>query len=146
MKNKEAYVGKMVELLAAGDRPALKNGVLVSCADIGSCENCDFCGNGCTDYKSANTVFSRWANEEFVTPEINWDLVPIDTPIYVWDGDDERPCKLRRHFAGIGNDGRICAWQDGRTSFTNPEQIPLNHWKHAELAEFHSEWMKKKEG
>ena len=66
MKNKEAYIDKMVELVAVGDRAALKNGVLVSCADIGSCENCDFCGNGCTDYKSANTVFSRWANESLL--------------------------------------------------------------------------------
>lgn len=150
MKNKEAYVDRMVELLSDDKAPGLKNGVLVSCASFCCCKDCDFCADGmsesCKDKHGINQEFVQWANEEFVTPEINWDLVPIDTPIYVWDGDDELPCKLRRHFAGIGNDGRIYAWQDGKTSFTNPEQIPLNHWKHAELEKFRSEWMKRKEG
>lgn len=146
MKNKEAYIDEIVELLAAGDKPALKNGILVRCAEFCCCNNCDFNDAGCGSKNGINRSFTRWANEEFVTPEINWDLVPIDTPIYVWDGGGEHPCKLRRHFAGIESNGRICTWQDGKTSFTNPEHIPLNKWEHAEPAEFHSEWLKRKEG
>lgn len=144
MKNKEAYINKMVELLAEGGRPALKNGALVSCACIGSCDICDFCNDGCTDYKGANTAFTRWANEEYVPMEANWDLVPLDTPIYVWrESYDER---RKAHFAGIGTDGLIYVWQNGRSSFTNPKGYRPDKWENAEPAEFHSEWMKRKEG
>lgn len=150
MKNKEAYVDRMVELLSDDKAPGLKNGVLVSCASFCSCRECDFCADGvresCKDKHGINQEFAQWANEEFVVPEINWDLVPLDTPIYVWDEDDERPCKIRAHFAGIGIDGSVYAWQDGRTSFTNAAMIAPIKWKHAELTEFHAEWTKRKEG
>ena len=146
MKNKEAYIDEIVELLAAGDKPALKNGILVSCASFCCCNNCDFNDAGCGSKNGINRSFTRWANEEFVVPEANWDLVPLDTPIYVWNEDDGCKIKICAHFAGIGIDGSVYAWQNGKTSFTNPDRLAPNKWKHAELTEFHAEWTKRKEG
>lgn len=144
MKNKEAYIDEIVELLAAGDKPALKNGILVRCAEFCCCNNCDFNDAGCGSKDGINRSFTRWANEEYVPLEVNWDLVPLDTPIYVWrESYDER---RKAHFAGIGIDGLIYVWQNGRSSFTNPKGYRPDRWEHAEPAEFHAEWTKRKEG
>ena len=132
---------KIIDLISDGEEVAIKNNIPTFCLSFGSCDGClmfNQSENGSCD----PGLFKKWANEEYVPPEVDWEKVPIDTPIYVWNGDGE---KCSRHFAGIaryGSDVQICAWNHGRTSFTTINKSP---WDHAELAEPHPEWVKKKE-
>lgn len=72
-----------------------------------------------------------WLVEEHKEPSIDWENVPIDTPILVRDSDDGE--WLKRHFAGVGtNSETITAWSNGNTSFTENTRNP---WIHAKLWE-----------
>lgn len=74
-----------------------------------------------------------WLMEEYKEPEepkIDWENVPVDTPILVRDNDNAYWEK--RHFAEFVN-GKIYAWDMGATSFSN-----INgkvRWKYAKLWE-----------
>lgn len=60
---------------------------------------------------------------------IDWSTVPVDTKILVWDQDAE--LKRKRHFAGVAEErGKIRAWDNGRTSFT---ETGASEWMYAEL-------------
>lgn len=64
---------------------------------------------------------------------IDWTKVPVDTKILVRNSNDNEWCK--RHFAKY-EDGRIYAWQDGRSSFTIKEYPITSYgteWNQAKL-------------
>ena len=63
---------------------------------------------------------------------IDWDKVPVDTPILVKQsgGDDWE----KRHFAYF-KDGRVYAWLSGTTSWTNNNANNTFSWGKAKLAE-----------
>lgn len=69
-----------------------------------------------------------WNKEN--TPDDDWDKVPVDTPIYVRDKYDN-PWR-KAHFAKYEN-GKVYAWDGGRTSFTSEKLC--SWWKRAKLAE-----------
>ena len=61
------------------------------------------------------------------TPYADW---PIDAKIWVWDTGSE---KMKRHFAGIADNGKPKAFLNGYSSWSAPLQT--NEWDYAELAE-----------
>ena len=64
---------------------------------------------------------------EEVSPYTDW---PIDAKILVWDTGSE---KMKRHFAGIADNGKPKAFLNGYSSWSAPLQT--NEWDYAELAE-----------
>ena len=87
------------------------------------CRDCLFYGIGCNRRKK------KWLDQPAFDPEkdIDWSKVPVDTPVIVWNTDEE----YRRYFSGI-KDGRFNAYADGRTSWSS---ITGNicHWNHCKL-------------
>lgn len=72
-----------------------------------------------------------WAYEEYEEPEIDWNKVPVDTPIYVRDRKNAE--WLPRHFAGYKR-GDVWAWNGGETSHT-ATMMEVSKWELAKLAE-----------
>ena len=73
--------------------------------------------------------------ENYEEPEklgINWNEIPVDTPILVRNTEDEP--WLRRYFAKYEN-GRIHAWSIGRTSWTANTVAHTTSYAYAKLAE-----------
>ena len=85
--------------------------------------------------RGANTlVFDRRGIENILEPykeehEIDWYKVAVDTPILVKSSENDY--WHERHFAKYVN-GRVYAWNDGKTSWTEDGVIA---WKYAKLAE-----------
>lgn len=151
MKNKEFYLDEIIDLISHGCKVAVKDNAPSACQVSCECDECLFYGRtGVAGYWKCNIEkFKEWANEEHVEYVVDWEKVPIDTPIYVWDDGDER--KTKAHFARAEEDEEddfilcIYAWDGGGTSFTRDNcGIKTTGWDHAELAEPHPEWMKKK--
>lgn len=94
-------------------KPMLWNG---DCAGV----DCDYC----------HVLMMLWLQEEHEEPEVDWESVPIDTPILV-RGDEEDEWR-KRYFAGLSDREGTYAWADGTTSFTGIVRSP---WKHAKLWE-----------
>lgn len=63
---------------------------------------------------------------------VDWSKIPIDTPILVKDDCDDNWEKA--YFAGY-EDEMICAWNNGRTSFSARNKDDTFIWDHAKLAE-----------
>ena len=81
---------------------------------------CDYMANGRISLE----------NEHFFDLEYEHDIwlgVEVDTPIYVRKSDNG--IWLPRHFAKYEN-GRIFAWDDGRTSFTSEKSSDITYWKY----------------
>lgn len=126
MTNFEKYKDDIINAVAHGDRVGVKDGELIMCDDI-YCTECIFydgsgdCGNRMVD----------WLNAEYVEPVIDWSKVPIDTKVLCRDKVTEE-C-LKRHFAGINDNGRLTSFKGGRTSWTNDgDKIP---WTFMKLAD-----------
>lgn len=85
--------------------------------------------------RGANTlVFDRKGIENILKPyeeepEIDWYKVAVDTPILVKNSKNDY--WHERHFAKYVN-GRVYAWNDGKTSWTEDGVIA---WEYAKLAE-----------
>lgn len=98
---------------------------ITACAGM-NCSNCFFnksCGESCTEKRK------KWLDRPVLDPEkdIDWSKVSVDTPVIVWNTDEE----YRRYFSGI-KDGRFSAYSDGRTSWSS---ITGNtcYWNHCKL-------------
>ena len=137
MLNKEKYAKEILDIVCSGNVVGKRNGHLCPCANI-HCSNCEF--NKC-DTSICNEEFTKWANSEYKEPEIDWNKVPVDTPIYVWDNNDNRTYK--RHFAGYNKvNNMIIAFDDGGTSWSRG--TTTTRWIHAKIKEGVdcSEWYK----
>ena len=137
MLNKEKYAKEILDIVCSGDDIGKRNGHLCPCANI-HCSNCEF--NKC-DTSICNEEFTKWANSEYKEPEIDWNKVPVDTPIYVWDNNDNRTYK--RHFAGYNKvNNMIIAFDNGGTSWSSG--ATTTRWIHAKIKEGVdcSEWYK----
>ena len=73
---------------------------------------------------------------------INWNLIPIDTPVLVQN--EGNTVWYKRHFAKVGKNGKICTFTNGKTSFScsdivNPSYSysdgDLIQWDIAKLSE-----------
>ena len=85
--------------------------------------------------RGANTlVFDKNGIENILKPykeehEIDWSQVAVNTPILVRNYEEQTWYK--RHFAKY-KDGKVCAWNNGRTSWTG---TCTTAWEFAKLAE-----------
>lgn len=75
----------------------------------------------------------KWLVAEYKEPEIDWSKVPIDTPVLVRHGNKW----LKRHFAGVDDNGQPTAWNLGVTSWSeqNALRITCADMKLAEVEE-----------
>ena len=130
MLNKEKYAKEIIDIACNGDSVGMRNGILCSCDTINNCKHCDFYNEGIL----CEEVIKEWANSECKEPEIDWDKVPIDTPIYVWDNYEDKIYKKKRYFAEYDtNNDKIIAFTEGQTSWTSDQNIMV--WDNAEIKE-----------
>lgn len=136
MLNKEKYAKEILDIVCQdGANPAIINNAPINCDDI-DCRKCNFFRSS-----SCRSAFIEWANSEYKEREIDWNKVPVDTPIYVWDNEDK--ISYRRYFAGYDkNNNRIIAFAYGKTSWSN-DQSTIK-WDNAKIKEGIdcSEWYK----
>ena len=113
---------KVKDIFAESFAVNKETGEVLKCFKL-PCRLCLFRGNGCGDARR------KWLDQPVVDPEkdIDWLEVPVDTPVIVWNTDEE----YRRYFSGI-KDGRFSAYSDGRTSWSS---ITSNicYWNHCKL-------------
>ena len=73
-----------------------------------------------------------WLFSEYEEPEIDWSKVKVDTPILV--RESEQNPWLKRYFAKFKN-GKVYAWDSGKTSWSIEDKTGMLCWKYAKLAE-----------
>lgn len=73
-----------------------------------------------------------WLFSEYKEPEIDWSKVKVDTPILV--KDILKSEWIKRYFAKYEN-GRVYVWKEGKTSWSAVNELDVNSWKYAKLAE-----------
>lgn len=123
MTNFEKYIDDFIFASAENDlcagfiEPVILNPRFIYCQDI-KCEDC-------------RKMVKDFMQEEYKGAPVDWSKVAVDTPIFVRDYEtvDWTP----RYFARYEN-GKIFAWKDGTTSFTNQGERPIE-WAYAKLAE-----------
>ena len=121
MLNKEKYAKEILDIVCSGNDIGKRNGHLYPCANM-NCSDCEFTYN-------CNEEFTRWANSEYKEREIDWNKVPVDTPIYVWDNG----ATYKRYFAGYDKKyNMIIAFDNGGTSWSS---ITATKWNNAEIKE-----------
>lgn len=104
-------------------------GEIVCCGDT-HCNECLF--QGSEDANCSQKAF-KWADEEYIEPEIDWSKVPVDTPVLV---SHNKKLWYNRYFAGINFNGDPVVYSDGRTSWSNETfGREFEHFNYIELAE-----------
>ena len=139
MLNKEKYAKEILDIVCQdGTIPAVVNNVPIRCTDVSYCHDCKFYYND-----DCINAFIKWANSEYKEHKIDWNKVPVDTPIYVWDNYEDKIYKRKRYFAEYDtNNDKIIAFTEGQTSWTSDQNIMV--WDNAEIKEGIdcSEWYK----
>ena len=81
MLNKEKYAKEILDIVCQdGTIPAVVNNVPIKCTDALDCYDCKFYYND-----DCINAFIKWANSEYKEREIDWNKVPVDTPILITD-------------------------------------------------------------
>ena len=99
-----------------------------SCAKT-LCAKCLFYGSG-----NCEKAKSEWVDRPVLDPEkdIDWERVPIDTPVIVWNSDFGFDHVTRkRHFSGIKG-GCFGAYDSGCTSWSSIDGR-IFYWDHCKL-------------
>lgn len=128
MTNKEKYKEQIFEIACEASRCALVNGVhnqirLQTCAST-SCSACLFDNNG-----GCSQRFIEWLEEEAV--EFDWSKVEVDTKVLV---SHDNKTWSKAHFAFYDvEDGGICVFSGGKTSFTNKDCTDYEYYSYAKL-------------
>lgn len=91
---------------------------------------------GCDDIPCSwcSVLLELWLDEEYEEPEVDWDNVPVDTPVLVRNSKNED--WTLRHFKRIRDTAethKFETWGDGMTSRTTDGIISL--WRYCEPAE-----------
>lgn len=81
------------------------------------------------DEPNCRTAFKDWLDSEYKETEIDWDKVPVDTPVFVW-GDNRKTLK-EDIFRLMKSDSLYETFDNGATSWT---ACTTSRWKHCELA------------
>ena len=125
MLNKEKYAKEILDIVCQdGVNPAVIDNIPVNCLGT-ECHRCQFYDTYCVG------AFVKWANSEYKEPEIDWDKVPVDTPVYVWENGDSDIYK--RYFAGYDKKyNMIIAFDNGGTSWNS---ITTTKWNNAKIKE-----------
>ena len=109
MTNKEKYKEEILDYLINCSDIAIdkKTGTVCDCSFQIGCSWCAFCnedGNCCERNKT------KWLNEEYVEPKVDWSKVPVDTPVLV---SQNGSTWFKRYFAGFDK-GVVSAWNQGQ--------------------------------
>ena len=134
MLNKEKYAKEIIDISCDGYDIAKQNGHLQPCSHT-DCSKCDF-----NTTLSCPEEIRKWANSEYKEREIDWNKVPVDTPVYVWENGDSDIYK--RYFAGYDKkNNMIIAFDKGGTSWSS---AITTKWDNAKIKEGVdcSEWYK----
>lgn len=129
MINKEKYKEKIFEIACQGSICAcvkLNNGIL----KLQPCRN-TYC-EACIFYSEkvrCEEVFIKWLEEE--ATETDWSKVEVDTKILV-SCNNKIWHKAYFAFYDVEN-GCICVFPDGRTSFTNKDHSGYEYYPYAKL-------------
>lgn len=91
------------------------------------CSECDFGGK-----KDCKPYIEEWLFSEYEEPEVEWSKVKVDTPILI--RESEQALWLKRYFAKF-KDGKVYAWNGGKTSWSIEDKTDMLSWKYAKLAE-----------
>ena len=136
MLNKEKYAKEILDIVCQdGTIPAVVNNIPIKCTDALDCYDCKFYYND-----DCINAFIKWVNSEYKERKIDWNKVPVDTPIYVWNNNDNGTYK--RHFAGYDKiNNMIIAFDNGGTSWSS---VTTTKWDNAKINEGIdcSEWYK----
>lgn len=124
MTNREKYAKKILDIVCAGKRIAVKNGVPCDCSAT-DCGECDLSYG----YGPCSGELVEWCNSEYIEPPVDWSKVPVDTPILVRDSKNKK--WIERHFAKYEG-GKVYAFESGFTSWSQDEF--LYSWEYAKLA------------
>ena len=122
MTNREKYLDEILAAMSWGKF----SGEIDHCQNH-KCDDCDFE----TGQRSCRKEIMDWLRAEVdKEPEVDWNKVPVDTPVWVRDRDGNtwRP----RYFARYEN-GLIYTWADGATSWSS-DGI-RTYWNQVKLAE-----------
>lgn len=133
MNNLEKYQKELAKYLLNNESFCVtKEGDICNCSGYSciSCRNClfdsfPFGGNGCIKARK------DWLMEECVEPKVDWSKVAVDTPILVRNFESD--LWKHRYFAKYEN-GKIYAWDGGRTSWSVNESNDIIDWSFAKLA------------
>ena len=125
MLNKEKYANEILDIVCQdGVNPAVIDNIPVNCLGT-ECHSCQFYDTYCV------RTFVEWANSEYKEREIDWNKVPVDTPIYVWDNGDSDIYK--KYFAGYDKiNNMIIAFDNGETSCSS---VTTTKWDNAKIKE-----------
>lgn len=121
MTNREKYLDEILAAMSWGKF----SGEIDHCQNH-KCDDCDFE----TGQRSCRKEIMDWLRAEVdKEPEVDWNKVPVDTPVWVRDrdGDTWKP----RYFARYEN-GLIYTWANGATSWSG-DGIGT-YWNQAKLA------------
>lgn len=121
MKNHEKYADK---IRGYDDKDFCKDFVKLHILKSRGCTN-----TSCDQCKMLQTI---WLLEEYEEPETDWSKVEVDTPILVRTVEGAE--WFKRHFAKY-EDGRVFVWNNGKTSWTAPDDELMTDWNYAKLAE-----------
>ena len=129
MTNGEHYAEKLMDFACVNMSFAVnQDGRLDRCDSI-PCDDCRFYvenSKDCSDYRR------EWIKQEYV-PTIDWTKVPVDTKVWVKDGDNSW---VREHFAKYDG-GRVYTYLYGKTSwsFGRDKSDYIDSWDEAKLAD-----------
>lgn len=125
MTNYEKNRAKVDKIWETNSGIAIVDGEVKPCVET-ACECCDLYYGNCA------VQISKWLVAEHKEPQTNWSEVKVDTPIIVRDFEEVK--WQRAYFAGYEN-GKVCAWRGGRTSWTAMAQDDILYWNCAKLVE-----------
>lgn len=91
------------------------------------CLDCVFKDQDCCSPKKVE----QWLQSEHVE-QVDWSKVKVDTPILI--RESEQNPWLKRYFAKF-KDGKVYAWNSGKTSWSIEDKADMLCWKYAKLAE-----------
>ena len=134
MKNREKYKNELMDVIKTDGRICgfvIKHEV----SRMFGTDRERFCGE--TDCSVCGTALQLWMDEEYEEPEepeVDWDNIPVDTPVLVRNSKNED--WTLRHFKRIRDTAethKFETWGDGMTSRTTDGIISL--WRYCEPAE-----------
>lgn len=97
-----------------------------------NCEDCPFVEiDNCVDIEMNFPEKAIEIVMEYKFP-VDWKKVTVDTPIYV--RSSKKVEFIPRYFAKFEN-GKVCAWNNGSTSFTAGSEFDYTCWDYAKLKE-----------
>ena len=121
MTNREKYLDEILAAMLWGKF----SGEIDYCQNR-ECDDCDFE----TGQRSCRKEAMDWLRAEAVEElKVDWNKVPVDTPVWVRDREDQdwKP----RYFAKY-EDGLVHAWDGGTTRWSTDGSTIC--WSHAKLA------------